>query len=1343
MSLLELNRPERLANPHKTDPTPIKITEPSSPPAARTASLMMCLFPVVGAVGVLGFSLANPQPRYLLTGLISLMGSVALGAGMYWRQLATGKAAAGEGRAAYLTGIADARDRLTARAATQRAAALWTHPDPTALWTAARNPARCWERRPGSEDFLWARVGMGPGSLDLYLDAPAPAGPMARRDPICESALRGLLHAFETVPGGLPLTLPFAKIGLMAVTGPAVQSAATVCAALAQLVTFHPPEDLRLAVCRSPDRADRWDWVKWLPHVEHPEAVGGDGPVRLIAADLAGLDALLGRELAARRATRRGAGAGPAGPHLVIVLDLAPSGAAADAVGDGEDLAAFAEPDGLLALAEGSRVSVVACAFDGELAPARVDRVLDVVLRGRRADVTLRAGDGTTLGAGWADLVSPAGAEAVARALCPLRLTARSRGRAVEAQSTIADLLELADPATLDVATAWRPRPEADRLRVPLGISQGSGEPVYLDLKDHSVGGMGSHGLLVGASGSGKSELMRTLLVALAIRHPPSELAFVLVDFKGGATFSRLRALPHRAGLITNLENPRLAGRALVALNGEVDRRLRVLSEAGELDSVDDYRRLRATARPDLAPLPSLFVVVDEFGELLVAQPEFTKLFSRIGRVGRALGIHLLLASQRLEEGGLRDLEHNVHYRIALRTFKEQDSRAALGVSDAFRLPAEPGWAYLQVDGVLSEPWRSARASATYRPGTPAGPAPGPVVRRFTALSPSLPDRTDRPAPEAVGSFGFDDDPARRSIADVVVDRLRAAAGPVDQVWLDPPGGAIPLDAVPWLPELADASVGVGLSAAIGLVDEPAKQRQRPLVVDLAGTAGHAVVVGASAAGKSTLLRTLIAAFARTYGPRDVQFYCVDLGGGLLGALDGLPQVGSVAGRGEPERLRRVVVEMHTLMSYRREAFPAAGIDAMSTFRARRRGGAGSVAGGYEDGFGDAVLVIDNWAQFVSEHEDLVPRVLEIAANGLTVGVHLVLGASRWQELRPQLRDTLGTKLELRLGNPGDSEIDRGLANLIPADAPGRGLVAESPSTKLEFQVALPRVDGQASVDGLGAAVAALVAAERARWPAAEAARPVRVLPTSVPRASLRPADPSGRAVPIGVSETDLSTVDLDLSGRDPSFLVFGDGGSGKSAFLRSWLAGLQETVPRTAAKILVIDYRRSLLGAVRPDFLVKYCGAAPAAAEGVAGVMAALAKRVPGSDVSAEQLAARNWWAGPDVYVVVDDYDLATASAGSPLAPLVPYLPIASDLGLHLVLARRVGGLFRAGGDPVLGLLRDLATPGLVLSGEPQEGAVIGAVRAQPQPPGRGLLAYRGRRPTLVQLAWDPPGKV
>ena len=301
-----------------------------------------------------------------------------------------------------------------------------------------------------------------------------------------------------------------------------------------------------------------------------------------------------------------------------------------------------------------------------------------------------------------ADQCDQATAEAFARRLTPLHTVTAGVTDTAERRDRRADGLH--GPARprrrvhgFDPGLAWRQRPARDRLRVPIGLGDG-GNVIYLDIKESAQQGMGPHGLVIGATGSGKSEFLRTLVLGLAMTHSPEQLNMVLVDFKGGATFAGMSEMPHVSAVITNLaQELTLVDRMQDALSGEMVRRQELLREAGNYASIRDYEKARAAGEA-LEPLPSLFIVVDEFSEMLSAKPEFIDLFVAIGRLGRSLGLHLLLASQRLEEGRLRGLESHLSYRVGLRTFSAAESRGVLGVPDAYELPPVPGLGFLKPD---------------------------------------------------------------------------------------------------------------------------------------------------------------------------------------------------------------------------------------------------------------------------------------------------------------------------------------------------------------------------------------------------------------------------------------------------------------------------------------------------------------------------------------------------------------------------------------------------------------------------------------------------------------------
>src|SRR5215216_7517859 len=547
MSYLVIHRPARLAPP----PVPqgaVELAPPPTPaaPPPGAVSWLQYAFPVMGSGGALLFALMNPKPLFVLSSGLFALGSVGMGVGMYVQQRSGRRNRTADDRRRYLAYLARVRDRLRATAEAQRVAAAWRHPAPQDLWTIAVCPERVWERRPGDGDFLDVRVGLGPRPLATPLTLQLDEGPMSDYEAVTVAAARRLVRRHGTV-AEQPLTVPLADVGVLSVVGERGVARALARALLCQAVTFHTPEDLRVALCYPPEAGDHWEWGKWLPHARHPRAGDGPDPARMIWSDPEELATQLRPELEARRlSSRSGQGpAAPGGPHLLVVVDP-PAGLTQD---QARALRALtAGPAGL-----GATVLVLADSQRDE--PPRVDLRAGVTAASLRLEPAAADPANPAVDAGRPDLVGPLLSQALARRLAPLRLSPDdSPDQVLTGSLGLPDLLGIGEVAELDPRARWRPRPAREFLRVPIGVNSLS-KPLLLDLKESALNGMGPHGLVVGATGSGKSELLRTLLTGLAVRHPPELLSLVLVDFKGGATFAGMADLPHVAGTITNLQD--------------------------------------------------------------------------------------------------------------------------------------------------------------------------------------------------------------------------------------------------------------------------------------------------------------------------------------------------------------------------------------------------------------------------------------------------------------------------------------------------------------------------------------------------------------------------------------------------------------------------------------------------------------------------------------------------------------------------------------------------------------------------------------------------------------------
>ncbi|MCC8338948.1 type VII secretion protein EccCa [Streptomyces sp. R1] len=1247
---------------------------------------------------------------YLALGLM-LVSSVAMIIGQFMRRSGERKQKMKAERRDYLRYLTQIRKRVRKSVGEQQRASAWRHPEPATLWSLV-GTSRLWERRGADPDFAEVRVAVGDQKLGLKL-TPASTKPVEDLEPLSAHALRSFVRAYSTVPDQ-PIAVYLRAWSRVLFRGDEDTVRALVRAILCQMATLHSPDDLWITVCAADERRAEYEWLKWLPHTLHPHDNDAAGSVRRVVSTFNEMEELLGPEFGERPAFDPDTTPGREEPYNVIVLDgvAAPGGHVLD--GPGTRNAVVLDIGSCLTWRPG-RSTLRLSIKDGAIGLVRTDR--DRVER-------------TTV-LGTPDRMGQAGAESLARRISPYRLgLGGDSSEPLSNDVELTTLLGIQDLHRHDPATLWNRRSDSERLRVPIAVSA-DGLPVELDIKESAQGGTGPHGMLVGATGSGKSELLRTLVLALALTNSSETLNFVLVDFKGGATFLGLDRLPHTSAVITNLaDESALVLRMQDALHGELMRRQELLRSAGNYTSALEYEKARAGGA-DLDPLPSLFIVVDEFSELLSAHREFMELFVMIGRLGRSLGVHLLLASQRLDEGRMHQLESHLSYRIGLRTFSAMESRGVLGVPDAYELPPTPGAGYMKTGVEALRRFRAAYVSGVYRRrgGTANQARVASQVVPWTAswvMPRSVPDPELEPAPEPEAEEDTD------SLLSVAVDRMVDAGPPAHQVWLPPLDLPSTLDEL--LPGLAphpergltavDHPGAGALRIPIGIVDRPFEQMREHLTIDLSAGGGSIAIAGGPQSGKSTLVRTIITSLALTHTPAEVQFYCLDFGGGTLSGLARLPHMSGVAARLDEERIGRVVAEVTGLLTHRERMFLDKGIDTMATFR--RRKAAGELP---EEQHGDVFLVVDGWSTVRQDFDKYIPTFNALAARGLNYGIHLIVTTARWVELTSSVRDQAGTHLELRMGDAMDSGVDTRKSATVPR-VPGRGLTREG---KHHYLSALPRIDGGRSGSDLSEGIASLVDDIRRHWNGPPAP-PVRMLPAKLPSSEL-PAGSDKLRIPLGLEEERLSPVWHDFR-ETPHLVVVGDTESGKTNMLRLVAESIMKTHTPAEARIMLVDYRRELVEAVPDEYRLGHAVSIDALKDLVDGAARAVKTRIPGPDISPAQMRRCDWWSGPRLFILADDYDmLGTGPMTQPFAPLLDHLPLGFEVGLHVVVARSASGAGRGLNDSLLRRMMEVNTPGLLLSCPPSEGYVFGNVKGRLLIPGRGTLVAR-RKSMQVQTA-------
>ncbi|HYJ74106.1 MAG TPA: type VII secretion protein EccCa, partial [Kineosporiaceae bacterium] len=669
---------------------------PSLEPPARLQPVQL-LIPVLGSLSILVYGVMARTAVLLVTGGIMALASLASPVVLHWSARRAQRAKLARRRQRFREQLAALDEAVEAARARLAAALAWPHPLPAqyASWIGSD---QLWERRPDDDDLLAVRLGTADVPTGFTVSGAVAESVDAERDPEPEAEAEALA-ADAAVLREAPFALDLAEAGVVSIAGPRAPSVSLARAVVLELALTCAPDDLGLVVAVPPGALTAWEWAKWLPHTSS----AARGPERRIATSTADVERHL-TELVAPRLRLLEDGTWGASqeafPRILVVVDRFDP---FTEVG--------ASPELTRAFERGPEVgvSVLAVVDDAGAAPSRTRAIVSMDADGQA--VLRRARDASGVPFVPVAITAP-DAEAVARSLAPKRLVADSVRSARATSGRLADLLPHGlfsglqtgapdEPLSSGGSYGWPEAGPRDLLRVPFAVC-GDGGILELDLKESADGGHGPHGLVIGAVGSGKSELLRTLVAALAATHGPDDVELAFADFKGGLTFNLLNGLPHCSGMVTNLaDDLSLVDRMKAALVGELERRQHLLRAAGEdVQRIGQYRALRRH-RPELPAMPFLVVVVDEFGELLEARPDVLDVLLSIGRTGRSLGVHLVLAAQRLEVGRLRGLDSHLGFRICLRTFTPEDSTAVLGTRVAADLPALPGHGYLRTTNGL------------------------------------------------------------------------------------------------------------------------------------------------------------------------------------------------------------------------------------------------------------------------------------------------------------------------------------------------------------------------------------------------------------------------------------------------------------------------------------------------------------------------------------------------------------------------------------------------------------------------------------------------------------------
>ena len=1076
---IPFNRPPRPARP--AFPPPLDIPRPPS----ETSKVPFSIAAVVGPLVLAVVMVQAYGPQYALFALLSPV--IAIGSWLESRH--RNKRMGGKDRLSYAEQLDQLRRNAEHAAVTERARLRQLCPDPAEVLRRAALPSvRIWERRNFHDDFLQLSAGLAK---------------LSWQPPVKDHHADLAPEVKEIVEGGTleaaPVCVDLSDGGVVGIVGDRAAGLALARNLLCQAATHHGPADLTIGVFVDPGRGPDWEWAKWLPHTRNASAGAG---ARWLSDRRESSDPLL-------RALAAGAGNGT----VLVVLD-------SDVLTEGTNAPARAllQPQG-----KGSTpyepkdlvpVAGVVLAATADRLPAACNTVIELVGQDgdgavHRPEESINVRD--VLVGGLSAQTARRCARDLARFEDPELAVA---GSGLPDGARLLPLLGLDRIDAESVRKRWRQRGSTPDIATPLGVTE---DGVFvLDLERD-----GPHGLIAGTTGSGKSELLRSLVAGLAAHTDPNHLTFVLIDYKGGAAFDECSRLPHTVGMVTDLDE-QLGERALRALEAELHHRERLLRRA-RADNLRDY-----LAKGPTEPLPRLVVIIDEFATMAAELPDFISSLVGIAQRGRTLGVHLILATQR-PSGAVNDnIRANTNLRIALRVQDAADSADVIGTRAAAELNRNrPGRAFVRLGPEETVAIQTALVTCVTAEEEDAA----------VDVAPFLFGPTSRAAD---GEQSTGETPTRSDLARLV----DAIVGANEAEGFPPPRRPWP-EPLPARLDLADVirtrQGEAPETALVALADDPARQQQYAAGWDLGQ--GNLLLFGIPGSGLTSTLLGCALSLASKMPPEELEIYALDFGVGELKVLEDLPHTGAVILPGDRERQMRFVRYLRAGLARRRDT-PGPHIR--------------------------TVVLVDNFSAMRAEFGDIVGLELmdqftRVFADGPEVNISLAMTADRVNAVPGTLAALTPQKWLYRLAESSDYS-SVGLARKhIPRATPGRAVMVE---TKQQIQVGAPAGSWGDTVKEVAG-----------RYPSgSRRAAPIGVLPSAVfldELAAGTQLEGEPWLVPIGLRESDLTAAALMLY-EGEHVTIAGPARSGKSTTL--WTIAESAKRGSPAPQVFAAGGRRSPL---------------------------------------------------------------------------------------------------------------------------------------------------------------------
>jgi type VII secretion protein EccCb len=1153
-----------------------------------------------------------------------------------------------EAEAAYKRRISELRRKMESEQEQQRIYYFYNYPNPEkTLGIAAdinrpapareeeiRSGTRLWERRPQDHDFMHLRLGISTRqSTVIYKigENEKTESPLMREATRLAEDSRLLFDVPVTVPFILPsdegekkkveskkqdeqgkegetqeakgITIRH-SIGITGSSSEKVH--AYVRTMLVDYAAFQSPQDSMLYVAGTSEARQYWRWAYALPHCKQADKTEtllfeSDEKPAENEADNMRLFWKNIRTILERRRMRlqdQESGADVKLPFLLVVVDAMTPAPGWSCLHDLEGEAAIST-----ILMDGQMLGAGILFLVPERAkvPSRCLSVIEVDEDPQDEDSVVfryaETGFNSVLYVGGTKLVTTQEkAREFSRALEMVDVR-RGYGSSLAATVTLMEMLNVTTLEQLQQMALenWRRSMDpktADWLYTAVGLLSGN-EPRVLTF---SAKADGVHGIIAGSTGSGKSELLMTLIIGMALNFNPSVLNFVLVDYKGGSAFEPFKRLPHAVDIVSNLDQSATA-RVFASIIAELDRRQRLNTYTNSKDIVH-YRRKGLNLDPERPPYPHLFIIIDEFAEMISGNAEYKAQLESITRLGRALGVTLILAAQR-PVGVTDQMRANIKFRICLRVETPDDSREVLRRADAaFLPPGIPGRGYLQIGNENIELIQTAYTGGDYKGPQEENVTPNVIwldrPRKSAAQKATEPPKLYDVIVEMMANLAQQESkpqwrPWPEFLPMQTGANILSLQTPLDTAYMN--------DADIELLRPADSEKVAGLSLnekavtfwegdfkwegiswgknamrpLIGIVDNPYQASQKPLKVDFPN--GHAVVFGASGRGKTTFLRTIVTSLALTHSPDELHIYILDLGGRAMTVLSDLPHVGAVVTSEEEERVQRALRKVSDIIDQRQVLFSEAKVNSLDSYNLAHP----------EKTLPAILVVIDNFAEFKEYYEGLMGPLISLVREARAYGVHFLISADTPNSLSGKLYNLITERFTLKLSDPTEYAdiVGRG----VPADlspVPGRGYVRVG-NMPLEFQTALTFTPEEGDPGGLGKiSKMCLRMAEmwEGKWkgekPSTVETLPLRYSLDNLLKQTTLPPVRRIYAV-MGIDDRTLQPAVIDIERQGPHMVVIGQPFSGKTTALRTMMLSVAYNYTPDEIMMVLIDFSRKL----------------------------------------------------------------------------------------------------------------------------------------------------------------------